>query len=166
MDMTQEIWPLIIILHAVAASFSLLFGAYQLLRKTKGDKQHRFIGWIWLASMYTVVITSFWIKTLDGGFTWLHALSVLTFVTITTGLVAAIKGNIKSHKAFMQGSYYGILGAFVGVVAVPSRRIPQMAMFDLPLFVTWIALIAVVTMSVIGISNFFTRSNKKSLNRR
>lgn len=151
--MSQEVWPLVITLHAVAASFSLLFGAYQLLRKKKGDRPHRVIGRIWVLSMYTVVFTSFWIQTLNGGFTWLHALSILTFITVTAGLVTAIKGNIKSHKAFMQGSYYGVLGAFIGVIAVPSRRIPQMALFDLPSFVTWVSLIAVVTMAIIGISH-------------
>jgi uncharacterized membrane protein len=163
--MNQEVWPIVIIIHAIAASFSLLFGAYQLLRKKKGDKPHRIIGWIWVISMYAVIFTSFGIRTLSGGFTWLHALSVLTFFTVTIGLVTAIKGNIKSHKAFMQGSYYGVLGAFVGVIAVPTRRIPQMAMFDLPSFVTSVALIAVVTLSVIGISHLsiFGKKSKSAL---
>jgi uncharacterized membrane protein len=62
---------------------------------------------------------------LTGGFSWLHALSVLTFATVTIGLVAAAKRNILSHAAFMRGSYFGILGAFIGVVAVPERRLPR-----------------------------------------
>lgn len=158
--MNEEIWPLLITVHAVSASLALILGAYQLLRKRKGDKKHRLIGIVWVLSMYAVIFTSFGIRTLNGGFTWLHALSVLTFITVTIGLIAAIRGKIKSHKAFMQGSYYGILGAFAGVVAVPSRRIPQMAMFDLPSLITWVSLIAVVAFLVIGIAGMFSQKKK------
>lgn len=160
--MNQGLWPLLITVHAVSASFALLFGAYQLLRKKKGDRKHRVIGYIWVFSMYAVVITSFWIRTLNGGFTWLHALSILTFITITIGLVAAIQGNIKSHKAFMQGSYYGVLGAFIGVIAVPTRRIPQMALFDLPTLIAWISAIVLVALTILGVVNlpFFASKTK------
>jgi uncharacterized membrane protein YozB (DUF420 family) len=83
--------------------------------------------------MYIVVLTSFGIRTIDGGFNWLHALSVLTFCTLTAGLWAVRKRNIRAHRGFMTGSYFGLLGAFVGVLAVPSRRVPQLAVHELPL---------------------------------
>ncbi|MET4144309.1 DUF2306 domain-containing protein [Arthrobacter sp. UYCo732] len=128
----------LIAVHAVAAGYTLLFGAFQLLRK-KGGPLHRVIGRIWVAAIYIVAITSFWVRTLNGGFSWLHALSVLTLLTVTMGLVAAIRGSIPSHKAFMMGSYFGVLGAFIGVIAVPGRRLPQMAVHDLPLLILWLA---------------------------
>lgn len=158
----NNLWPAIIIIHAVSASLALILGAYQLLRKRKGDRSHRFIGRFWVLSIYVVTISSFWIQTLTGGFSWLHALSALTFITVTIGLVAAIKGRIKSHKSFMQGSYYGILGAFIGVIAVPTRRIPQMAMFDLPAFVTFVTILAVVSLSVIGVSQLAQKPKHKN----
>lgn len=83
--------------------------------------------------MYVVVLTSFGIRTIDGGFNWLHALSVLTFCALTAGLWAIWKRNIRAHRSFMTGSYFGLIGAFVGVLAVPSRRIPQLAIRELPL---------------------------------
>ncbi|MGF9662331.1 DUF2306 domain-containing protein [Arthrobacter crystallopoietes] len=134
-------WPVLIAVHAVAAAYSILFGAFQLLRRTKGGAVHRVIGRIWVAGMYIVILTSFGIRTLNGGFTWLHALSVFTFFTVSIGLWAARTGRIPAHRSYLTGSYFGILGAFVGVVAVPDRRIPQMAVNDLPGLVVWVACI-------------------------
>lgn len=82
---------------------------------------------------------------------WLHALSVLTFLAVTAGLIAAVKRNIPSHKAFMRGSYFGVLGAFIGVVAVPERGIPQLAIHDLPLLILWVAaLLLTAALAVVG----------------
>lgn len=125
-------WTVLISLHAIAASYSLIFGAVNLLSRPKGGRVHRIVGRIWVVSMYVVVLTSFGIRTIDGGFNWLHALSLLTFCTLTAGLLAIRTGNIKAHRGFMTGSYLGLLGAFVGVLAVPSRRIPQLAIHELP----------------------------------
>jgi uncharacterized membrane protein len=151
----------IIAIHAVSASFSLLLGAFQLLRKTKGGKLHKVIGRIWVGAMYVVILTSFGIQTLNGGFSWLHGLSLLTLGTVTVGLWAAITRRIEMHKAFMIGSYFGILGAFGGVIAVPTRRIPQLAMHDLPTLIMWVAGIIVVSFAVVGISALTTsRKNK------
>lgn len=148
--------PVIIAVHAVAASFSLLLGAFQLLRKTKGGKLHKVIGRIWVGEMYVVILTSFGIQTLNGGFSWLHGLSLLTLVTVSVGLWAAVTRRIEMHKAFMRGSYFGILGAFGGVIAVPTRRIPQLAMHDLPTLIMWVAGIIVVSFAVIGITSVKT----------
>lgn len=143
--------PVLIAVHAAAAGYSLLFGAFQLLRRTKGGALHRMIGRVWVVAMLVVIVTSFGIRTLSDGFSWLHALSVLTLVTVTAGAVAALRRNIPSHRAFMRGSYFGILGAFVGVLAVPERRIPQMAVHDLPLLLLWIgALVLTAGFAVAG----------------
>lgn len=146
-------WTLLISLHALAASYSLIFGAVNLLRRTKGGRVHRTVGRIWVVAMYVVVLTSFGIRTIDGGFNWLHALSVLTFCTLTAGLWAIRKRNIRAHRSFMTGSYFGLIGAFVGVLAVPSRRIPQLAIYDLPLLGLLIpVLLGTAAMTLFGIA--------------
>lgn len=154
-------WTLLIIIHAVAASFSLIFGAWQLLR-TKGTRSHKIIGRIWTLCMYAVIFTSFGIHTLNNGFTWLHGLSLLTFFTVSIGIWAAIKGNIKSHKAFMTGSYFGILGAFIGVIAVPSRRIPQLFIHDLDTALHWTFFIAIIAFAIVGLA--YLRVKPRSIN--
>ncbi|MFJ4029434.1 DUF2306 domain-containing protein [Paenarthrobacter sp. NPDC089989] len=135
-------WTFLIALHAIAAGYALIFGAVNLLRRNKGSAAHKVLGRIWAAAMYVVVLTSFGIRTIDGGFNWLHALSVLTFCTLTIGLWSVGKRNIRAHQRFMTGSYFGLVGAFIGVVAVPERRLPQMAIHDLPGLILWAAALA------------------------
>jgi uncharacterized membrane protein YeaQ/YmgE (transglycosylase-associated protein family) len=43
---------------------------------------------------------------------------------VSLGLVAAIRGDIQSHRGNMIGSWLGLVGAFIGAVAVPVRHIP------------------------------------------
>ena len=43
---------------------------------------------------------------------------------MSLGLVAAIRGDIQSHRGNMIGSWLGLVGAFIGAVAVPVRDIP------------------------------------------
>ena len=138
-------WTLVIIIHAVTASLSLLLGAFQLLRPKKGDRFHRMVGRTWLVCMYSVCVSSFFIQGVQDGFSWLHALSLFTIMTISLGLYSAIKGNIAAHKANMIGSYFGSLAAFVGVIAVPTRRIPQLAINQTPLFFLFIGLLVAST---------------------
>ncbi|WP_457946591.1 DUF2306 domain-containing protein [Pseudarthrobacter sp. alpha12b] len=88
------------------------------------------VGRIWAASVYVVVLTSFGIRTIDGGFNWLHALSVLTFCTLTAGLWAIWKRNIRAHRSFMTGSYLGLIGALVAFWQCPRvafRSSPSMS---------------------------------------
>ena len=135
-------WTFLISLHAIAAGYALIFGAVNLLRSNKGSAAHKILGRIWAVAMYVVVLTSFGIRTIDGGFNWLHALSVLTFCTLTMGLWSVRRGNIRAHQRFMTGSYFGLIGAFIGVVAVPDRRLPQMAIHDLAGLTLWVAALA------------------------
>jgi uncharacterized membrane protein len=154
-------WTFLIAIHAIAAGFSILFGAFQLLRRSKGGAVHRAIGRVWVFAMYVVTLTSFGIQTLNGGFTWLHGLAVFTFFTVSIGLWTARKKRIQSHRSFMKGSYFGVLGAFIGVVAVPDRRIPQMAIHDLAGLSLWIAAIALTAFfTVLGMSRLSADTKK------
>jgi uncharacterized membrane protein len=146
-------WTFLIALHAIAAGYALIFGAVNLLKRNKGSAAHKILGRIWAATMYVVVLTSFGIRTIDGGFNWLHALSVLTFCTLTLGLWSVRKGNIRAHQRFMTGSYFGLIGAFIGVVAVPDRRLPQMAVHDLVGLTLWVAALALTAgLAVAGLT--------------
>jgi uncharacterized membrane protein len=119
--------PLIAV-HAIGASLALLLGAVNLVRKPKGDRAHRIVGRVWVVSMYWTVLSSFFIRELNpGSFSWIHGLSVFTFVTLTIGLWAAMTGRTETHRGFMRGSYFGTVGAFVGASVVPQRAIPQLA---------------------------------------
>lgn len=126
MIQTEHAWTLLIITHATAASFSLVLGAVNALRRRRGDRPHRAIGWTWVGLMYFVSFSSFLIQMIrPGSFSWIHALSVLTITTLTLGIWNARRGNIRAHAGNMIGTYLGLWGALIGVVAVPDRLVPQ-----------------------------------------
>lgn len=151
---------LLIAVHAIGASLALLLGAVNLTRKRKGDRQHRIIGRVWVVSMYWTVLSSFFIRELNpGGFSWIHGLSVFTFVTLTIGLWAAVTGRIETHRGFMRGSYFGTVGAFVGATVVPQRDIPQLALHH-PMLLSVVALaVSALACGIVALS----RREKPSL---
>jgi uncharacterized membrane protein len=119
---------LLLAAHASTALVCLGLGAHVLLRRVKGDAAHRAAGWCWAAGMAFVATSSFAIRDLrDGRLSLLHALSLVTIVSLVIGLRAARRHDVPRHRASMRGSYYGLVGAFLGAVAVPDRTIPTMA---------------------------------------
>jgi uncharacterized membrane protein len=117
--------------HAFAALTSLILGGWQLFLSEKGSPSHRVVGWIWVAAMYFVAVSSFWITEIrEGHFSLLHVLSVVTIVTVPLGILGAIRGNIRSHLGSMTGNYIGLSFAFLFAVVIPDRHIPQLVMTD------------------------------------
>lgn len=139
----MESWNALLASHVIAALFVLAIGPLQIFRRRR-DRIHRSMGYLWVAAMYYVCASSFWVVT-EGHFTWLHGLSAFTLVTVTLGLVSAIRGNIPAHLGNMVGSYVGIAVAFVFAVAVPGRAIPRLLADDAP---TALYVAAVVVLSV------------------
>ena len=118
-------WTLLIAAHASGALLALVLGAVMVFRR-KGDHAHRRIGRVWMALMYWVVLSSFGITRLDPGhFSWIHLLSVWTFISLTVAWRAARRGDVQQHRGWVLGSYGGLLGAFAGAVAPPVRLIPR-----------------------------------------
>ena len=142
----METWNALLASHVVAALFVLAIGPLQILRRRR-DRIHRTMGYLWVAAMYYVCASSFWIVT-EGHFTWLHGLSAFTLMTVTLGLVSAIRGNIPAHLGNMVGSYVGIAVAFVFAVAVPGRAIPRLLADDAPTAV-YVAAVVVLGVAVI-----------------
>jgi len=119
----------IVVPHATAAAVALPLGAWQLWRSEKGTTAHRLVGRVWVALLLGVSLSSFWIRELRGGsFSFLHVLSVVTIVTVTLGLLSAVRGQVEMHRGMMRGSWFGLVGAFVFAVAIPDRAIPTFAL--------------------------------------
>jgi len=148
----METWNWLIATHAIAAGYVLVLGPVNIFRRAK-DRVHKAVGFTWIGAMYYLCISSFWIRT-DGGFTWLHGLSAFTLLTVTLGLVSAIRGNIQAHRGNMIGSYLGTVIAFVFAILAPGRRIPL-------LFSEQPATLAFATLLVLStsVALFFTFRN-------
>jgi uncharacterized membrane protein len=119
-------WSLLITVHALAATFAVGVGGYLLARRRKGDGAHRRLGRVWMATMYFVVLSSFGIKRLHPGhFSWIHLLSLWTFVSLTVALTMARRRRVRQHAGWVIGTYSGLIGAGLAAVAFPQRLVPQ-----------------------------------------
>lgn len=140
--------PLVAI-HAFAATVALLLGAWQIFVSRKGSPAHRLVGRTWVALALFVAISSFWLQELrPGQFSFFHVLSVVTLVTTTLGVVAAVRGNIASHRGNMTGTWLGFCFAFTLAAVVPERHLPTYAV-DSPAGFAGAVLAVVVTTGVV-----------------
>ncbi len=144
----------LITVHAFVALVALPLGAYQLLRKRRGDALHRRVGRTWVLALGFVATSSFAIRDLrPGQFSLLHILSVVTLITVTLGVVHARRGNIDRHRGMMRGSWLGLVGAFIGAVAVPDRTIPTFVVSDPVGALGALAAVAAVSVAVVLIGS-------------
>jgi len=151
-------WDLLTATHASAASVGLLLGGYQLRRRVKGDRVHVLLGWVWIAAMGFVTTRSFAIRELrHGQLSLLHVLSLVTLTSLIIGVVAIRRGNVARHRGAMRGSWFGLIGAFIGAVAVPKRRIPTFAVSDPVGAVATAAAIVALTLGLILLAHRIER---------
>ncbi len=114
----------VIQLHAFAALSALVLGAVQFVSR-KGTLPHRALGWIWVAFMATVAISSFWIHgrqiRLGGPWSPIHLLSVFSLIMLPLGIWFAHRHRVRGHRITMISIFTGglvIAGLFT---FVPGR---------------------------------------------
>lgn len=105
--------------HLVCALIALPLGAYVLWRP-KGTPTHKLLGRFWAILMLVIAVSSYWLRTLSGGFSFIHLLSVLTLVSIPFGIYQARRHDIGGHLRTMRGVYIGLIVA--GLFAMAPER--------------------------------------------
>lgn len=144
--------------HAFAATVALLLGGWQIFLSRKGTPAHRLIGRIWVVLAVFVAVGSFWIQELrPGQYSFFHVLSIVTLVTTTLGVVAAMRGNIPSHRGNMTGTWVGFCFAFTLAVAVPDRHIQTYAVDSPAAFGLAVVAVLVTTGLVLLVARRITR---------
>ena len=160
-------WTVLIASHAFFAAVSLLLGGFQLARRTRGDRWHVLVGRIWAISMLATSFPSFWI----GGYStpmelFLKFLAVVSIVSVCIGWWALRRGDLANHAGFMTGAYLGLVAAFVGVVAVPDRRIPSaFRLYPEQAFFVTAAVIAIVV-SIVAVTRVVARAHDQRVGQR
>jgi uncharacterized membrane protein len=112
----------VIRLHAFAAMAAFALGIVQ-LAAPKGTLPHRMIGWIWVALMAVIAISSFWIHQLRiiGAFSPIHLLSIFTLVMLPLAVLHAHRHRVLQHRNFMIGIFTGALVIAGLFTFVPGR---------------------------------------------
>ena len=151
----------LVAVHAATAVLCLGLGCYALLRRRKGDTVHRLVGWSWVTGMTFVASSSFAIRDIrDGQFSLLHALSLVTLTALVLGIRAARRHDVQGHRGNMLGSYLGLLGAFVGAVAVPDRLVPTFVVTQPLQAAAALATLALLWVALVGGAHAWARRQR------
>lgn len=96
-------------IHLVAALIAIAVATLQIVGP-KGTTFHRVIGWSWVIVMFTVAVSSFFIRQINHGtFSFIHVLSGLTLIALPILVLAARRRDIKRHRAQAYQLYIGAL---------------------------------------------------------
>src|SRR4051812_19721281 len=109
-------------LHAFAAMAAFALGIVQ-IAAPKGTLPHRTLGWIWVALMAIVAISSFWIHQvrLFGPWSPIHLLSVFTPVMLVLGVFYARRHHVRGDRITMISIFAGALVVAGLFTFVPGR---------------------------------------------
>jgi uncharacterized membrane protein len=116
-------------LHAFAAMAAFALGLVQ-FAAPKGTLPHRTIGWIWVALMAVVAISSFWIHQLRllGPFSPIHLLSIFTLLMLPLGVWRAHRHQVDGHRRVMVLTFLGAL-VIAGLFTLVPGRIMHAVVF-------------------------------------
>jgi uncharacterized membrane protein len=115
--------------HAFAAFAALALGGVQ-LASPKGTPRHRVLGYVWVALMLVIAISSFWIQQirLIGPFSPIHLLSILVLITVPLAVWHAHNHRVAKHRKVMVSLYvFALIGA--GVFTLLPGRIMHAVVF-------------------------------------
>jgi uncharacterized membrane protein len=114
--------------HAIAALSAFVLGAVQ-LAAPKGTLPHRTLGWVWVALMTVVAVSSAFIHTfrLWGPWSPIHLLSILTLVVLPLAVWRAHRHDVSRHRNAMLALFFGALLIPGLLTLLPGRVMHQVA---------------------------------------
>jgi uncharacterized membrane protein len=116
-------------LHAFAAMSAFVLGLVQ-FAAPKGTLPHRTLGGIWVALMFVVAISSFFIHELKvwGAWSPIHLLSIFTLVMLPLGVWRAHHHQVQVHRWTMISIFIGAL-VIAGLFTLVPGRIMHAVVF-------------------------------------
>ena len=118
----------VIQLHAFAAMSAFVLGLVQ-FAAPKGTLPHRTIGFIWVALMAIIAISSFWIHSIRlwGPFSPIHLISIFTLVMLPLAVLHAHNHRVMQHRKAMISIFVGALLIAGGFTFLPGRIMHTLA---------------------------------------
>jgi uncharacterized membrane protein len=115
--------------HAFAAMAAFALGLVQ-FALPKGRLPHRTVGWIWVALMAAVAISSLWIHQIRllGPFSPIHLLSIFTLVMLPLAVWRAHTHQVAAHRRAMIALFAGAL-LIAGLFTLLPGRIMHAVLF-------------------------------------
>ncbi|MEL6917655.1 MAG: DUF2306 domain-containing protein [Bacteroidota bacterium] len=122
-------YTILMYVHLITVVPCIFIGAY-LLFATKGTKNHRGIGKVYMGLMFFTALVSLFLPAQVGSqflghFGWIHSFSLLTLYSVPTAIWAIKKGNVRRHKIKMIMLYIGAILIAGGFTLAPGRYLHQ-----------------------------------------
>ncbi len=117
--------PFEILIHLVFAAVAISVGPFALFR-TKRDRVHKILGYVWVFGMGGLAITGLFIHSefaLVGRFGPIHALSIFTLWGLFEAVSYARKGNVERHQSIMKSIWYGAICVTGLLTLLPGRTL-------------------------------------------
>lgn len=96
-------------IHLAAALVAFAVATLQFVG-LKGTTFHRVVGWGWVIVMFTVAVSSVFIRKINHGtLSFIHILLGLTLIALPILVLAARRGDIKKHRKEAYQLYIGAL---------------------------------------------------------
>ena len=114
--------------HAFAAMAAFAVGVVQ-LAAPKGTLPHRPVGWLWVALMAVVAVSSAFIHgmRLWGPFSPIHLLSIFTLIVLPVAVWRAHRHDVRNHRSAMVGLFGGALVLAGLLTFLPGRIMHEVA---------------------------------------
>lgn len=126
--------PFAVQAHVASIAVTVLLAPLQIFRRGR-DHLHKVLGYVWVVSMAIAALSSFLILDirLIGPFSPIHLLSIYVLWGLWQSTRAAIRGDIATHKAWMQNMVlFALIGAGMFTFA-PGRLMNRLFFSQMPL---------------------------------
>ena len=140
------------VIHLISSMCALIAGTLVLIMK-KGSKRHKQIGYAYVISMATLLVTSFIIYRLFNGWGIFHYASTFSLIVLLLGMIPIwTKKPTNSwkyrHFSFM---YWSVIGLYAALAAEVLTRVPDTSFFGM---------VGIATGVITIIGAIFLRINK------
>ncbi|MDO1451615.1 DUF2306 domain-containing protein [Rhodocytophaga aerolata] len=120
------------LIHLISSIVALLTGALVLLMN-KGTIRHKQIGYVYVASMGILLLTSLMIYRLFNRWGLFHYTTIASLLTISLGMIPLWTKKPTQKWKYMHFSfmYWSVIGLYSAFVAEILTRIPQTPFFGM-----------------------------------
>lgn len=109
-------------LHLLTVLAALALTPFLLLMR-RGTRRHRQIGYAWCVALFATAFASLFVHGINGGFSPIHALSVLTLVAVPRIIHTARTHQVAKHRLTVRIVTSGALILAGAFTLLPSRQL-------------------------------------------
>lgn len=115
----------------ISALIGLVLGPFVLYR-SRNDRIHKVLGYVWISAMATLALSAFWIEAFWSPYHVgpLHGFAIITLWSLWQGARAAMVKDFRRHQSIFQSLYSSGLILTGALAFLPGRTINRMVFGD------------------------------------